>query len=52
MTDSAMHRQGPVNPDSREPLRDTSIDARDSMSAEDAEEHDRWLRENVPPHHS
>jgi hypothetical protein len=35
-----------------DPIPDTTRDERDDgASAEDAER-DRWLRDNVPPHHS
>ncbi|WP_006245438.1 hypothetical protein [Mycolicibacterium tusciae] len=29
----------------------TSPDDRDESSPDDDAEHDRWLRENTPPHH-
>jgi len=40
-----------VNPERREPRNDKRFDERDSSSLDDEAEHDRWLRENVPPHH-
>jgi hypothetical protein len=32
-------------------LPEISTDERDESSPDDGAEHDRWLRENVPPHH-
>ncbi|WP_165606457.1 hypothetical protein [Mycolicibacterium celeriflavum] len=34
-----------------EDLPQTSADERDTPSADDEAERDRWLRENLPPHH-
>jgi hypothetical protein len=34
-----------------EPLPRISADERDPSSPADDEEHERWLRENRPPHH-
>lgn len=33
------------------PLPDTTTDERDPSSAEDATTRERWLRDNIPPHH-
>ena len=33
------------------PLPETPIDERDPQSPDDDSERDRWLRDNVPPHH-
>jgi len=32
-------------------LPETTADERERDSPEDDTEHDRWLRDNVPPHH-
>jgi hypothetical protein len=32
-------------------LPETSIDERDPVSPDDDAERDRWLRDNIPPHH-
>jgi hypothetical protein len=40
-----------VNPAAEDPHREVPIDERDSISPEDEAEHERWLRENRPPHH-
>ncbi|WP_197497340.1 hypothetical protein [Mycobacterium sp. 852013-51886_SCH5428379] len=34
-----------------EVLPDTTADERDSDSSSADADHDRWLRDNVPPHH-
>jgi hypothetical protein len=37
--------------DDREFFPQTSADERDPEASREAEERDRWLRDNVPPHH-
>jgi hypothetical protein len=34
-----------------DPLRELPSDERDNFSPEDEADHDRWLRDNMPPHH-
>jgi len=34
-----------------DPLRELPVDERESISPYDASEHDKWLRDNIPPHH-
>lgn len=34
-----------------DPLPDATADERRERPSEDDDERDRWLRENVPPHH-
>jgi len=34
-----------------DPLRELPVDERDSRSPDDADVHDQWLRDNIPPHH-
>ena len=34
-----------------DPLRELPVDERESISPDDAAEHDKWLRGNIPPHH-
>ena len=34
-----------------ETATERSVDDRDPQSPDDRDDHDRWLRENVPPHH-
>lgn len=41
---------GPAGGD-RELFPQTSADERDPDASRDADERDRWLRDNVPPHH-
>lgn len=51
MTDPPKRSRDAVNKVFDDPLPSKTIDERDtSMSDEDAA-HERWLRENVPPHH-
>ena len=51
-----MPEQPPPSPDSvnkifGETLPETSSDERDDRASEDRAEHERWLRDNIPPHH-
>jgi hypothetical protein len=34
-----------------DPLRELPVEERHSISPDEAVEHDRWLRDNIPPHH-
>ncbi|MGV0793650.1 hypothetical protein [Mycolicibacterium sp. XJ1819] len=52
MTRRAKGKQEPEKADIAKVLSEMAIDQRDDYSPDDAAEHDRWLRENVPPHHS
>ena len=36
----------------REVLPQTSEDERDPDASRDLEDHEQWLRDNAPPHHS
>jgi hypothetical protein len=52
MKDAEPRSRQAVNKIFGDPIPDTTRDERDDgASAEDAER-DRWLRDNVPPHHS
>jgi hypothetical protein len=52
MKDAEPPSRHAVNKIFGDPIPDTTRDERDDgASAEDAER-DRWLRDNVPPHHS
>jgi hypothetical protein len=51
VTGSANGSRHAVNPDFADSLRGMAIDGRDSISPEDEAEHERWLRDNIPPHH-
>ncbi|BBZ58764.1 hypothetical protein [Mycolicibacterium monacense] len=51
-----MTKQSKPAPDSvnkifGETLPETSSDERDDRAFEDEAQHDRWLRDNIPPHH-
>ena len=51
MTDPPKLTRDSVNKIFGEPLRELPVDERDSVSPDDAAEHDQWLRDNIPPHH-
>ena len=51
MTDPPKRTRDSVNSIFGEPLRELPVDERDSVSPDDAAEHDQWLRDNIPPHH-
>ena len=51
MTDPPKRTRHSVNKIFGEPLRELPVDERDSVSPDDAAEHDQWLRDNIPPHH-
>ncbi len=51
MADRPERPHGSVDDIFGEPLPRISSDERDDSSSEDAAEHERWLRENRPPHH-
>ena len=51
MTDGPKQTPGTVNKVFGDPLRELPPDEPDSFSPDEAAEHDRWLRDNVPPHH-
>jgi hypothetical protein len=38
--------------DDREVLPQASADERDPDASRDVEDHEQWLRDNAPPHHS
>ena len=50
MTDRSKRPHDAVDEIFGDALRPKSIDDRESSFADEAE-HDRWLRENTPPHH-
>ena len=50
MSDGPERSEGALDEIFGDALRPKSIDDRESAFA-DAAEHDRWLRENTPPHH-
>jgi len=50
MTDRSERPHDAVEEIFGDALRPKSIDDRESAFADEAE-HDRWLRENTPPHH-
>jgi hypothetical protein len=51
MTRPEKRPQDAVNPQFADPLPDIGFDERDSNSPDDEAEHERWLRDNIPPHH-
>jgi len=51
VTDRPKRAGDSVNNVFGDPLRELPVHERDSVSPEDAAEHDEWLRENIPPHH-
>ena len=51
MADPQRRSRDAVNEILGDPLRQKSKDDSDSSSPDDDTEHDRWLRENTPPHH-
>jgi hypothetical protein len=50
MADRPEHSRDAVNKIFGDALQPKSADDRDNSSPDDSE-HDRWLRENTPPHH-
>ena len=52
MTDQSKPERAAVNPIFGEALPQASRDERDDEHSHDDSERDRWLRDNVPPHHS
>ena len=51
MTDPSKRTRDAVNKLFGDPLRELPVDERDSLSPDDADVHDQWLRDNIPPHH-
>jgi hypothetical protein len=51
VTDRSKRTRDSVNNVFEDPLRELPVEERDSVSPEDAAEHDQWLRDNIPPHH-
>ncbi len=51
MADRQRRSRDAVNEIFGDPLRQKSKDDSDGSSPDDDTEHDRWLRENTPPHH-
>lgn len=51
MTDKPKISRDVVNKIFGETLPEISPDERDPASPDDGDEHDRWLRRNIPPHH-
>ena len=51
MTDPAKPERHVVNPIFGEALPVASSDEREEGSSAEQEDRDRWLRDNVPPHH-
>jgi hypothetical protein len=52
MTSSSKPGRQSVNPDFGETLPQASRDERGDDSPHDDADRDRWMRDNVPPHHS
>jgi hypothetical protein len=51
MTDHFEPSRDAVNKIFGNALPETPVDERDPVSPDDGDERDRWLRDNVPPHH-
>ncbi|WP_197417729.1 hypothetical protein [Mycobacterium sp. GA-2829] len=51
MTGEAKRPRRSVNEIFGETLPETTADERDDRAREEEGSHDRWLRDNVPPHH-
>jgi hypothetical protein len=51
VNDPPKHTRDSVNKIFGDSLRELPVDERDSLSPDDAAEHDQWLRDNIPPHH-
>jgi hypothetical protein len=51
VTDRSKRVRDSVNNVFGDPLRELPVHERDSVSPEEAVEHDQWLRDNIPPHH-
>jgi hypothetical protein len=51
VTERSKHARDAVNKIFGDPLPELPSDERDNFSPDDDAEHDRWLRDNIPPHH-
>ncbi|BBY19747.1 hypothetical protein MLIT_53390 [Mycolicibacterium litorale] len=51
MPEQSKRPRDSVNKIFGETLPETSADERDDRASEDEAQHDRWLRDNIPPHH-
>ena len=51
MNEPSKQLRNAVNKIFGEELPQTSSDERDTDSPADGSEHDKWLRDNIPPHH-
>jgi hypothetical protein len=51
VNDKPKRTRDAVNKILGDPLRELPVDESDSLSPDEAFEHDRWLRDNIPPHH-
>jgi hypothetical protein len=51
VTDRSKRARDAVNKIFEDALPWTSFDERDNSSPEDEADHEKWLRDNIPPHH-
>ncbi|MGE0220866.1 hypothetical protein [Mycolicibacterium sp.] len=51
MTQPDKRTRDAVNKIFGDPLPETTADERDDRSPDDDAERERWLRDNIPPHH-
>jgi hypothetical protein len=51
MSNSERHSRDSVNKIFGDPIPDTTSDERDDTRPDDDAERERWLRDNIPPHH-
>jgi hypothetical protein len=52
VTDPTPPRRDVVNKIFGDPIPDTTSDERNDAASADDAERDRWLQDNVPPHHA
>jgi hypothetical protein len=51
MTDRAKRPRDAVNKIFGDPLPPIPFDESDNYSPDDEADHEKWLRDNIPPHH-
>jgi hypothetical protein len=51
VTDPSKRTRDAVNKIFGDPLRELPVEEQHDFSPDDDADHDRWLRDNIPPHH-
>jgi hypothetical protein len=51
VTDRSKRSRDAVNKIFGDPLPPIPFDERDNSSPDDVADHEKWLRDNIPPHH-